>query len=610
MTNNCNKSYVSGRSVVAWLMLGFLSAMVFPVYAFDDASMYNANRNVWADGDEEGVYLVLDKQQKTNSGFQIYYRQKTDNWFLPGNWYPGRPRVVIAASERIYVFLSGGGCQSYDLQTNRTEKSLPGNLEIVAGDYENGRFYIVVRVVQSVELPIMPDLQSAGVVESADSPDPCVPNNSGTSGESNATAAAETFHAYKPGQYLLLCRDVVEDWKVVSRQPIPVTLRADYIDLAVLNDNAFIAWSFGNQMKYVEWKDGQFSEASSVDVKGFSYLNALTVNREFLLIVGAGVMDSSGPEIDNAFTDLTLSYRIGRRLQEGWTFGDSLVSTDGVSFTRSPAAVDFSPFGQNIAVFEWLSKDEVRISQYDLNGTMLSDAARPIAAIQQNMVQYVDWIMGPKITTALILVLAIMIFWRRDETMLEITLPDYVKLAPLWRRAAAFIVDIFMISILFEILQRALNFLFFREMPLSNKIVEPFFEQYQRGVLSPDIAKAFIVYFILFYILYLIYFFFCELIFRKTIGKQVWGLMVVDIGGNDLSRRQLLIRNLLRILEHYPNHMLFLMSGMIVMISNFQQRCGDVYARTLVVMTSPELKKSSGTWEPASPVKSESHAEE
>ena len=74
-----------------------------------------------------------------------------------------------------------------------------------------------------------------------------------------------------------------------------------------------------------------------------------------------------------------------------------------------------------------------------------------------------------------------------------------------------------------------------------------------------------------------------ELITARSMGKWLTGLRVCDLGGNRPRAWQLLIRNLLRLFDLVAYLLLVL-----PLISPYRQRLGDMVARTVVVMRSPE----------------------
>lgn len=67
----------------------------------------------------------------------------------------------------------------------------------------------------------------------------------------------------------------------------------------------------------------------------------------------------------------------------------------------------------------------------------------------------------------------------------------------------------------------------------------------------------------------------------KTIGKHVMRLRVMDADGLNLQLNQVIVRNLLRLIDLMPA--LYLVGGISLMVSRFNQRLGDLAANTIVI---------------------------
>ena len=68
--------------------------------------------------------------------------------------------------------------------------------------------------------------------------------------------------------------------------------------------------------------------------------------------------------------------------------------------------------------------------------------------------------------------------------------------------------------------------------------------------------------------------------FGTTVGKRLFGLVVVDRAGNDLSARGALARNLLRPVSLLAG---YLVAGLLVAVAGRHQHLGDRLAGTVVV---------------------------
>jgi uncharacterized RDD family membrane protein YckC len=84
-------------------------------------------------------------------------------------------------------------------------------------------------------------------------------------------------------------------------------------------------------------------------------------------------------------------------------------------------------------------------------------------------------------------------------------------------------------------------------------------------------------------LLWLAYYAILEALFAASLGKLAAGLRVTDLEGRRVSWQKALIRNLVRPLDAVP--FLYLLGGVLVLISGRHQRLGDRVAGTLVLPT-------------------------
>ena len=74
-----------------------------------------------------------------------------------------------------------------------------------------------------------------------------------------------------------------------------------------------------------------------------------------------------------------------------------------------------------------------------------------------------------------------------------------------------------------------------------------------------------------------VYFVVFELLFGHTIGKRIFNFKVITTNGGSPTVYQILIRNFLRVIDH-----IFLIGGVIVVLSKRKQRLGDLLSKTMV----------------------------
>lgn len=157
---------------------------------------------------------------------------------------------------------------------------------------------------------------------------------------------------------------------------------------------------------------------------------------------------------------------------------------------------------------------------------------------------------------------------------LEIRTPEGVSfslaLASPVVRCLAWLIDLVIIGALSMAIAQVLGLLAlaFSAVPVINRAIIDFAQAIQ-------IALAFIV--SVFYGITL------EWLWRgRTVGKRIYGLRVVDERGLNLTLRQIVVRNLFRMVDILPS-MAYLVGATSCLLSKRCQRLGDIAAGTLVI---------------------------
>jgi uncharacterized RDD family membrane protein YckC len=80
-----------------------------------------------------------------------------------------------------------------------------------------------------------------------------------------------------------------------------------------------------------------------------------------------------------------------------------------------------------------------------------------------------------------------------------------------------------------------------------------------------------------------VYYIVMEAMQGATVGKMALGIRVVKLDGSPISWRESIVRNLLRILDHIPYIIPYLLGALLIWSSPTKQRLGDRIANTVVV---------------------------
>ena len=161
---------------------------------------------------------------------------------------------------------------------------------------------------------------------------------------------------------------------------------------------------------------------------------------------------------------------------------------------------------------------------------------------------------------------------------LEVVTPEGIRfsfpLAGPVVRALAWIVDMFIISILSSAVSLALLFgaLISLEVSMALIVLGTFLVQFGYGIVMEWLWRG------------------------QTIGKRMLGLRVMDIHGLKLQFSQVVVRNLLRMADMLPAF--YLVGGACCFFTRHAQRLGDLAANTIVIRRDeafePSLHKISG----------------
>jgi uncharacterized RDD family membrane protein YckC len=82
-------------------------------------------------------------------------------------------------------------------------------------------------------------------------------------------------------------------------------------------------------------------------------------------------------------------------------------------------------------------------------------------------------------------------------------------------------------------------------------------------------------------LLWIVYYIFPEAVFGASLGKMFTGLCVVRADGGPLGVGSIVVRNLIRFIDVLPG--LYLIGGLLVLLTGSSQRLGDLLAGTTVV---------------------------
>jgi uncharacterized RDD family membrane protein YckC len=532
---------------------------------------------LWAAGDETWLYLVLYQPIQDEAGFQIYARKIIDDKFRSGGRYQGRPTNVAAFNNRLLVFLAGGRSQSYDLlSTTRTEARLTAPwlcLDVAVADKN---VYVIAQAQQAARAKVLfppsdVDL-SVGpteIIPEANQPAPL--DRKDNLNPDNIAGAVRV----NPGDYFLLQRGKDQKWYSLTTKPLPID-NWYQPSLAVHHD---VIYLFGidpsprQALMHCRWENQTVSEPQALPLQSVAALSVMKVNQQIRLVVAVQDDDQYAPAEQYASSS-PIHYIMVWPTQGGWQFSAKLEKSPGETLSTTPDKIRFAVCGQNLGAFEWLSEQQVNFGIYSPTGTLVQDLTEPVTGLSEKPSQILQWFFGGHAGLVCMMITLFLIYLRRTEAFgPSSTLPDYIIPAPFIRRIAAFLLD--------TIGPFLLALAFFPEVFQKMRTDTSLLEQTQMVVEDPQLLKFAAT----FFFILIGYMTISELVLAATPGKFALGLTILDDKVIPATPRQILIRNLFRLLEFHTG----IMALLLILMTRRRQRLGDLFGHTVVVLKTPDL---------------------
>ncbi|MBX3394576.1 MAG: RDD family protein [Phycisphaerae bacterium] len=179
----------------------------------------------------------------------------------------------------------------------------------------------------------------------------------------------------------------------------------------------------------------------------------------------------------------------------------------------------------------------------------------------------------------LILMTSILVM-RREQVMQPAVLPQGLAIAPVWKRVAATFFDfmpaMFAGSFVMASLQQELG------LPSDPSLILEYLQN------NPEALGSTIPVYLVVTLVYSLWCLGWELASGTTLGKRVFGCRVISLSGGAASARQIIVRNVIRMLMVSMGETGWLITLLtMIMLTRNRQRLGDVLAGTLVVHRGP-----------------------
>ena len=560
----------------------------------------------WVSGNQKGAFVVVPHSDDEGPAFQAYFVRGTDRKVHRAGSYRGQVSAVIVAGARLHVFRESGRHNSYVIgQSARTEKPVPESLQVLAGAAAGDQPYILVRARTAVSLPHQPKTTDESAPQQIRMPQSAAPSALAQASllqiSTNPARARLRPHfatAVPPvqlevGDCALITRTPRADWYSLTDMPLPVQEWQTF-SLAVLNKTvhlfgllprtaetgaddlvpAYCSFGFDQQKPIVV--------TTQPDLRNITNVTACVIGGQITLVMTvrsptAPVPGETGQR-SSAFAHHLCSLTDA---DQAWSLGAALKQSPDVMLTAGPERLRFTTLGPDIAVFYQVSANEVRMGCYSPHGTITRALSEPSITAEPAPLP-LEWLFNPYAAVVLIVAAGVLIFYRRADVLMPATpLPAYVRLAPFWRRILAFLLDL-MVPFLLTMIVFAGPLL---ELGTQSALAAQNDVMRNAQQMVAENPKLFLRTTIFLYSALIAYFTVAEMLMSTTPGKRLLGLVVVNYSGQRLAPRQAIYRNLLRLLELYPQ--VRLMTLLVMLFSVRRQRIGDLAARTIVVLNTP-----------------------
>jgi uncharacterized RDD family membrane protein YckC len=492
---------------------------------------------VRAAGGRSCVWLVLTTQRAGAAEAptsRLIYRAATAGQFqryLGGQTITGQVRQAAALGDSLHVFFAGGAHMEYSPQGQAVRAVLPGRTPpvLVCPDEAAGALWALAKL-----------------------------DTSGTRDEVT-TAVSSTYDGA-----LSLLRYEQARWTVFGQVASRVASAAQRWMCAV-DGVVHMFWlepSTAGELWHAVWQDQRWDDPvrSGIRTDGAFGL-AMVLNRQVALLVSSSPEGDSGGKV-----------RLARLTGGRWVVGP-VISTDPETPALDPAELLAAPLGQKLAIGTWQRAGRLQMGLLEPGSAYLELTAVAVAAPAAPSRS------GSPPWTVAVLTAAIMfvLLWRRQSSLLSAAeLPSDLACAAIWRRAVAFGID----SLPAVAVAAPLWLMLIGQLAAGGSAVE--LDPSTQAKLA---GRAWLTWAV-FRCVQASYCIITEIALGASPGKRLLGCRVVTEQGGRPAVRQVILRNILRILELEMDPPLLPLLLLAVLTRN-RQRLGDIVARTLVVEHRP-----------------------
>ncbi len=476
----------------------------------------------------------------------------------------GRIRTAAAVGDGLSVFYNTGLHVRYTPHGDRREIQLPGRaVPLAMSGYLEQKRPVLLAVIKS-EVAAELDAATTDSAPAAEAEE-----------SRSLDAPPATRPAIAPGGLHLIRYDSIS-WTPVTSVP-EEAVGATWLGLASDGERTTLAWRNNplDDMVEIAWlQNEQWTRGPALDLGGppADRPTLGLINRHLVL---AAMLESEAPGRD--WRCATWFFHPPNDTSAArWDPGGAFKNADGKPLTLPPGSA-MTGIVESLAVVR-RAGEEVEYGLWSPSGgePLSTFATVPLIytpsgpGATQNLIGVVTLV-------ALLLILTLL-FRHRPESLSEpIPLPPGIVLAGIARRLVAAVIDMAPAAALVMLIWHQGFTTWYAQANVPGDEGDPYL---------PPLPLGLVIARVIFVLLYTAWCTAFELAWQTTPGKRLLGCSVISEKDEPLTRRQILIRNLTRIveLEPYLNIWPF---ALVTVITRNRQRAGDILARTLVVERRP-----------------------
>ncbi len=521
-------------------------------------------------GSRDSLWIMYEAGSPTGPQTRLWSRQIDQGFFRARKSEPQPPGVVAAAccGQDIHLFFADGTHNRVGRRRTSPQLVLPGRAVplAVAGDTPETTLYAIAELKPAVEPPVASTTRSTTQPRTAlptrgrRAPLPTTHPTSAPEKADRAVRLTTTTATSEPT--CAMFRFHRGQWTVVAKMPgawnagddqqmcadggqIHLFCRPPHADAPV---------------RYFRWSERGWTAPESVPVpEGAALGEAMIVNTYLILI-------AVKPVAQGRCVVTSMRYTGGK-----WQASELRPPTD-LPIEGPPRRIGIAPYHDSVAMAGTFGrKGSLQVGLWSPMDGTVKEAPKTLPRWPEKTGSTSDPRLPQIIVFAILgAVIALTLWWRQDNLTRPIILPPHLQLADFWRRLLAALIDLIPAIVITAPLwlpafRQLHHDLMFEELTQSEMA-----ERYA-GLAWPWLYTR---------ILYALSCGVTEYRWGTTLGKRAMRLWVA---GNDLTApnlKQVVIRNVLRVIELHPDLIALLV---FVLLTRNRQRLGDVLAGTVVI---------------------------